>query len=115
MNAKSLKNILLLMGIPLLIASCGGEPPDTGSTPATLPNILKVKRISKTYVISGIGTSGSNTVAIINDQVVTPGMELDPGVVLKDVQPTYATILFGNKEYQIRPENIQSEMDKKKR
>jgi len=115
MNAKSLKNILLLMGIPLLIASCGGEPPEAGSTPSSLPNILKVKRISKTYVISGIGTRGSNTVAIINDQVVKPGMELDPGVVLKDVRPTYATILFGNTEYLIRPENIQSEMDKKKR
>ena len=118
MNVKRVRNALLIAGIPLFIASCGGdaskEKAGDGTTPATLPDTLKVRKLSKTYVITGIGLSGSNKVAIINNQVVTPGMEIGSGVVLKDVQPTYATILHGNTEYLLRPENIQNELDKKK-
>ncbi len=118
MNAKPLRNILLFIGISLFIASCGGdapmEAPSEGETPTALPDTLKVKRLSKTYVITGIGVSGSNSVAIINNQVLKPGMEIDPGVILKNIRPTYATILHGNTEYFLRPVNIQTEMDKKK-
>ena len=112
MNPNQIKNTLLISVITLLMAGCGG----TGSEGNldTLPDTLKVKQLSKTYVITGIGLRGSNKVAIINDVVVTPGMELDPGVVLKDVQPTYAVILHGNTEHLLRPENIQSELNEKK-
>jgi len=119
MNVKLLRNALLMAGISLVIASCGGDAPpeivDTGKTPLDLPDTLKVKRLSKTYVITGIGVSGSNSVAIINNQVLTPGMEIDPGVILKNVQPTYATIAHGNTDHLLRPKNIQNEMNKKKR
>jgi len=118
MNVKSLKNVLLFAGISLLVASCGDNTPKEelkeGKTPAALPNTLKVKRLSKTYVITGIGLSNSNKVAIINNQIVTMGMEIDPGVVLEDVQPTYAIILVENTKHLLRPEGIQSELDKKK-
>jgi len=118
MNAKPLKQALIIACIPLFLASCGGdapkEAPGDGKTPAALPDTLRVKRLSKTYVITGIGLSDSNKVAIINNQVVTPGMEIDPGVMLKDVQPTYAIILVGNTKYLLRPEDIQNEMDKKR-
>ncbi len=70
---------------------------------------------SKTYVITGIGISDTKKVAIINGVAITSGKEIGPGVVLKDVQPTYAVIVHGNTEYLLRPENIQSELDKKKR
>ena len=58
------------------------------------------------------------TVYVLESDLTVPlgiSFNIDPGVVLKDVQSTYATIHFGNTDYQIRPENIQSEMDKKKR
>jgi len=119
MSVKRIRNALLLAGISLCIASCGGdaskEEPVDGKTPATLPDTLKVRKLSKTYVITGIGLSGSNKVAIINNQVVAQGMEIDPGVILKDVQSTYATILHGNTEHQLRPGNIQNELNQKKR
>jgi len=118
MNVKSLRNVLFFVGISLLIASCGDDTPKEvlkeGETPVALPDTLKVKRLSKTYVITGIGLSNSNKVAIINNQVVMPGIEIDPGVVLEDVQPTYAIILVGNTKHLLRPEGIQHELDKKK-
>jgi len=119
MNIKLLKNTLFAAGISLLLFGCGDnagqKAPTDGSTPAKVSNTLKVKRLSKTYVITGIGLSGANKVAIINNEQVTPGMEIDPGVVLKDVKLTYAVIQYGNTEYLLRPESIQDELDKKKK
>ncbi|MCK4564072.1 MAG: hypothetical protein KAU94_05315 [Verrucomicrobia bacterium] len=119
MDIKTLRNALLIAGIPLLIVGCGGEAPDAGATPDSLPNTLpdtlKVKRLSKTYVITGIGLSDTKKVAIINGVAITSRKEIDPGVVLKDVQPTYAVILHGNTEHLLRPENIQTKLDKEKR
>ena len=111
MKLKILRKALLLATILLFMVGCGGK--DAGKNRDTLPDTLKVKQLSKTYVITGIGVGGTNKVAIINDDVVTPGSELDPGVVLKDVHPTYAVILHGNTEHLIRPENIQNELDEK--
>ena len=113
MKMKTMKNALLIAVIPLLIAGCGGDP-DTGTTTNSLPNTFKIKQLSKTYTITGLGLKGTNKVAIINDQMVTPGTELDPGVMLKDVQPTYAVILHGGVEHLLRPEDIQRNLDKKK-
>ena len=112
MKLKILRNALLIAVVPLFIAGCGDKVAEINMN--TLPNILKVKQSSKTYIITGIGLKGTNKVAIINGQVVTPGMELDPGVVLKDVQSTYAVIVHGNTEHRIRPEGIQSELDQKR-
>lgn len=122
------RNITALAFIPLFLAGCGekvqqktsSETPSPAPTPSApapdvLPDSLKVERLAKTYVITGIGLSGNTKVAIINNQVLKPGMEIDPGVVLKDVQSTYATILIGNTEHRIRPESIQNELDNKKR
>lgn len=125
MNAKALqKQVLAVICASLFLAGCGKRPEETpqdavqvqppSKTPTVLPNILKVKRDSKTYVITGIGLSGTNKVAIINNQVLKPGKEIDPGVVLKDVQPTYAIIVVGNTQHLIRPEDIQRELDKKR-
>ena len=122
MNIKPLRKALFIAGIPLFLASCGDRPQEASQemdtipsvAPKVLPDTLKIKRHSKTYVITGIGLSGSNKVAIINNEVVQPGMEIDPGVVLKDVQPTYAILLAGNTQHLIRPENIQAELDQKK-
>lgn len=112
MKLKTLKTVPLFAIIPLLMASCGNQEPTKDLN--SLPNTLEVKHLSKTYVITGIGLRRTKKVAIINDEVVTLGMELDPGVVLKDIQPTYAVILHGNTEHLLRPENIQEELDKKK-
>jgi len=124
MNAYPIKKALLIAAIPLLLSGCGEkrqEPPPTAvpkaeptAPPKVLPSTLKVKRQSKTYVITGIGMGGTNSVAIINDKVVTPGMEIDPGVVLREVHPTYATIAIGNSEYLLRPKDIQNELDRNK-
>jgi hypothetical protein len=121
MNIKPLKRALFVLGMPMFLSGCGdgrqeapsATPINPTVAPEVLPNTLKVKLRSKTYEITGIGVGGSNRVAIINNQVLKPGMEIDPGVVLKEIQPTYATILIGKKEYQLRPEDIQREMDKK--
>ena len=113
MNLKIARTTLLIASISLFMVGCGGR--DSKTNMNSLPDTLKVKQLSKTYVITGIGERGTNRVAIINDEVVTLGMELDPGVVLKDIQLTYAVIIHGNSEYLIRPENIQNELDEKKR
>jgi hypothetical protein len=112
---KIIQKTLLTAGIALLLASCGEKAPGstTSSSLDSLPDTLKIKRLSKTYVITGIGVSGSNRVAIINDQVVTPGIEIDSGVVIKEIHPTYATLNVGGKEHLLRPEDIQRKLDKK--
>ncbi len=117
MNIKPLRTALFILLIPLFLGGCSGKKEDVekipSGTPSVLPNTLEIKRLSKTYVITGIGLSGSNKVAIINNQVVIPGEEIGQGVLLQDVHPTYATILFENSEYQLRPETIQNELDQK--
>jgi hypothetical protein len=57
---------------------------------------------------------GSNKVAIINDEVVIPGMKIGKGMILKDLQPTYAIILVGDTEYYLRPASIQTALDQQK-
>lgn len=109
-NMERILKALFVAAIAFHLSGCG-ERAATDS----LPDTLKVKRLSKTYVITGLGLSGSNKVAIINGVVLQPGVELDPGVVLKDVQPTYAVILLGNTEHRLRPENIQNELNQQKR
>lgn len=113
MKKKTLQKALLTAGIALLLASCGKEAPESSAASTdNLPDTLKVKRLSKTYVITGIGVRGSNKVAIINNVVVKPGDEIDPGVTLEEVQSTYAIILVGNKEHLLRPQDIQRQLDK---
>ena len=122
MNTKSLKSILIFACASLFLASCG-EPQEEAArpeiqpsgTPRVLPDTLKIKSHKKPYVITGIGVSGSNKVAIINNQVLQPGMDVAPGVVLEDVQSTYAIIVAGNAKHLIRPGDIQRELDKKGR
>ncbi len=57
---------------------------------------LKNKFHFKNYIISGIGIGmdmgKTNSAAIINNQVVTPGEEIDPGVVLEEIHPSFATL-----------------------
>jgi hypothetical protein len=106
MRPNPLKPILLVLLFALLSIGCGKAP----NSKDILPDTLKVKRLSKTYVITGIGLSGTNKVAIINNQVLKPGEELDQGVILVDVQETYAVILVGTVEHRIRPEDIQKKM-----
>lgn len=118
MNGNKISKIFLILGATLLLAGCGqkGEQEQSlepGEVPAVLSDTLQVKRSSKTYVINGIGISGSNTVAIINNEVVVPGAELDPGVELESIHPTYASILIDGRKHMIRPESIQKELDKK--
>jgi hypothetical protein len=109
--------------LTLLIAGCGGDSDqgaaldtefDPANAPEVLPATLEINNQKKTYVISGIGLSGSNKVAIINNEVVQPGAAIDNGVILKDVQPTYAIIVVSGKQYLLRPEDIQRQMDKQK-
>ena len=117
MNTHLLKKAWLITIIPLLLSGCGEQNPvsiEPGTVPKILPTTLKIKKKSAAYVITGIGISGSNKVAIINNEVVVPGEEVGKGVVLKDINPTYVTLLSGNTEYHLRPESIQNELDKKK-
>ena len=116
------RNAVFFVLIPLLlVAGCGHKKKESPvsqvgescAPPKVLPSVIKVKRKSKTYVITGIGTRGTNAVAIINGEVLSPGMEIDPGVVLKRVCPTYAAISVDGSEYLLRPEDIQKEQDKK--
>jgi hypothetical protein len=109
--------------ITLLISGCGGEEPQAAlpaepegapaNTPEVLPATLEIKNHEKTYVINGIGMSGTNTMAIINNDVVRPGMELASGAFVRDIQPTYAIIVVNGKQHLLRPEDIQREMDRK--
>jgi hypothetical protein len=114
-----LKNLWIIVAIPLFLTGCD-EKPETiviipGETPKTLPATVTIKRDSEAYVITGIGLSGSNKVAIINDEVVVPGVEVGEGMVLKDIHPTYVTLVMGNTEYHLRPKSIQNELDEKKK
>ncbi len=120
MNTKPLKLTLIFACVALFLASCGEPQKEATGTkiqpsvaPEVLPDTLKIKSHKQTYVITGIGVSGSNKVAIINNQVLQPGMDVAPGVVLEDVQSTYAIILVGDTQHLLRPGNIQRELDKK--
>jgi hypothetical protein len=123
MNAKPLKQALVIACVSVLLASCGDTPKETQEeteiqlpgAPKVLPDTLEIKQRKKTYVITGIGLSGSNKVAIINNQVLKPGEEVDPGVVLDDVHSTYAIILVGDTKHLLRPGDLQRELDKKSR
>lgn len=112
MNLKTIKKSALVALIPLFLSGCGGT--GGGENMDHLPNTLKVDQKSKTYVITGIGLSNRKKVAIINNVAVTVGDEIDPGVLLNDVQETYVVILIGATEYRLRPENIQNELDENK-
>jgi uncharacterized lipoprotein YajG len=117
MNLHLIKKSCVLAIILLLLSGCSEQETtliEPGTVPKKLPSTLKINRKSATYVITGIGLSGNNKVAIINNEVVVPGAEVGNGVVLKDIQPTYVTLLSGNSQYHIRPEDIQNQLDKKK-
>ena len=127
MTAKPLKLMLYMTCISLLLPGCSKETSEpepkapgttrvqsSSTTPDVLPDRLEIKRQEKTYVISGIGLKGDTKVAIINNKVAKPGEEIDTGVVLEDVQPTYAIIRVGNTRHLLRPEDIQRELDRKK-
>jgi len=120
MDIKPLKKFLLLATIPLLLSGCGKkESPEGTESPQdsaleALPDTLKIKKCPNTYIITGIGSSGVQNAAIINNQLLTPGTEIDPGVVLSKIYPTYVIIIHENTEYLIRPEDIQNELDEKK-
>jgi len=78
----------------------------TGSSPSStgeIPNTLTVTRFSGTYTITGIATKKDCLVAIINGKMLREGAELDPGVVLSEVHPSYVVITFGNSRYIIKP------------
>lgn len=122
---RSLKRLIYTVCAALLLSGCGRDTSDTqtesGQTGAlssaaleVLPHTLKLKRQEKSYVITGIGMKGETRMAIINDKVVKPGQEIDTGVVLEDVQSTYAIIRVGNTRHLLRPEDIQRELDEKK-
>ena len=125
LSQKHLKQVLFLACLVLLVSGCSRDepqpetpaktaaPPPAGD-PDVLPDTLKIKRGETTYVITGIGLKAETKVAIINNKVVKPGEEIDTGVVLEDVQPTYAIIRVGNTKHLLRPEDIQREMDGKK-
>ena len=120
MNAKPLKLTLIFACISLFLASCGDTQKEAAGAdiqpavaPEVLPDTLKIKSHKQPYVITGIGVSGSNKVAIINNKVLQPGMDVAPGVVLEDVQSTYAIIVVGNTQHLLRPGDIQRELDKK--
>lgn len=125
-NAAAAARLVCLACGLLLLQGCGKDSDPDGQASAqsssatdpaalaVLPSSLKIDREEKTYVITGIGLRGSNTVAIINGSVVIPGEEIDPGVVLEEIQPTYAIIRAGQTKYLIRPEDIQRELDKKR-
>lgn len=112
MSVIILRKALFIVVVSLMFAGCGEKTEDSVTTPGNLPDTLKVKRLSKSYIINGIGVCGSNKVAIINNEVVQPGAEIDPGVTLEEVQSTYAIILVGNQKHMLRPEDIQRELDK---
>lgn len=103
----------------VLVSGCGKkEPQPVPQRPQGIPEVLtdtlQVKKLQKTYVITGIGLGESNRVAIINERVVTPGQQIDPGVVLTEVESTYAVIVYENTETLLRPASIQDKLNDKK-
>ena len=119
-NMKPLIHILIIACVSVFLTGCGDSQKeaagmDSSGVPSVLPDTLKIKRSKTTYVITGIGTGGTNKVAIINNQVLKLGKEIAPGVVLVDVQPTYVTILAGNTRHLLRPGDMQRKIDKKRR
>ncbi len=109
MKAKQLSYSIIAA---LIALSCGCTEQTMNGIPNVLPDTLQVKRLQKTYVITGLAESNNKQVAIINGLVVTEGMELDPGVVVQDIEMTYATIFDGEKEHMIRPDDVQRELNK---
>lgn len=87
-------------------------PHDPKNPPKKLPDVFKVAKSTKNYLISGIGYSAKNKVAIINKHVFREGEEIDPGVYVQNIYPTYVSIMSNSQQIQIRPEAIQSKMTK---
>jgi hypothetical protein len=118
-----MKNLMLkkvLVGVALLaLFGCGDDSKDSGlkvssnsfSPNGKIPNTLTVTRFDGKYKITGILKKGNRLIAIINEKMVTAGTELDPGVVLISIQPTYAIISFGNAKFLIRPTEIQNKLN----
>jgi len=79
--------------------------------PAVLPSSIKVEHNNITYVTTGLGVSESNRIAIINNEVYTIGAEVGPGIILKDIQLTYASLLVNDEEHLLRPKNLQRQLD----
>jgi len=110
-NSSIFKSFLFLGVVVLLLLGCERKPDVvshkiTGSSPSStgkIPNTLTVTRFSGTYTITGIATKKGFLVAIINGKMVREGAELDPGVVLSEVHPSYVVITFGSSRYIIKP------------
>ena len=65
MNTLLIIKAGLIAAFPLLLSGCGEQETmiiEPGTVPKTLPSTLKIKREATTYVITGIGFSGSNDV-----------------------------------------------------
>ncbi len=106
--------------VSLLCIACLGcnqdtqNPDNTTGTPDRLPSTLKVKHHSKTYVITGLGLSNDKRIAIINNLIVSEGSEIGPNAVVKEINLTYAGITIDGRDYLIRPESLQRELESKK-
>jgi hypothetical protein len=118
MKTTVIKSLFLAI-IPLVLFGCGKDSTDDSkkvtsksfSENGYIPNTLHVTRFEGTYAITGIIKRGKHLTAIINKKIVSSGTELDPGVVLTKITPTYVVISFGNSEYLIRPTEIQKKIN----
>ena len=61
-------------------------------------HILKLSNTGRAYEVSGIGISQITKAAIINQKVVSQGMEIDNGLILNNVEMDSFSISAANVE-----------------
>lgn len=79
------------------------ETDPVGISDATGEHLPTPEKLSKKYTINGFGKGSKNDIAIINGEFTEVGAELNKGVVVEKITPTYVEVSYEGNRYRLYP------------
>lgn len=92
---------IVLEKLKVLLTKRKNDP--VGISDSTGKHLPTPEKLTNKYTINGFGNGSKQDVAIINGKFTTVGAELDKGVVVKKITPTYVEISYEGNHYRLHP------------